>query len=811
MTRLRAAVGGLVVAAFAALAALSPAAMGAPDPGVPGPYAVQELSYRLPALRVPDYAVPLEVEGEVMAPVGAPGPRPLVLVLHGMHRTCLKRSDVTAFAPGLGWPCPPGWVPVASHRGYRWLLRLLASQGDVAVSISANSVNAQNNDVPAAGAVERALLVRHHLRLWAGWATSGGDPWGGAMLGAVDPQRVVLVGHSRGGEGVAQAAASSRAADPFRVRGLVLIAPTHFGKQVTPGVDALVVLPYCDGDVNDLEGQGYVDGRRDLTPGDRTVRSALLLLGANHNFFNTTWATDGPGSDDWFTDDSAPPAEARACGARSAARLSPSAQRNAVRPYIAALVRAAAGDDPEAIALLDGTAPTPPSAGDAVTLVSAWGAGASLLYAPRAGSRAPRAAGVTTRVCRGYTNEGSECLPAAGIERLPHWVPMGGAGPLPAPRALALTWTRPGGVVPVPLGTPSVDLSAFGVVQLRVAVDPGLRGRPFALRLGDAAGRTVVVEASSPPLRDLPGPGGDRGRILPKVWAQSVRFALDPSALDLTRVTRAALLVRPAEGRAWLLDVAAVGAAARPAVAPVLPQLRARTVHVRERGDRGTTTVAVPVAIEGAVTTPGSVAVLVSAPDAGARWRVLRVPPGATRLLVPVTVSADDVRTGPRRYGVSVVALREAVVARYDGAVIVDDDEPAIRVRVERPRVSVREGGDLVWRFRLSRASTTDVAVTLVPALPPPWVPVLDTLDLPEEQRGLWGGEGPRPVPLSQTFASLDVYFPAGARTAEVSMPTLADGRREPAEYVTWEAGTAGGDPGLVPRGFLLTGVVRDQ
>ncbi|MFN8122436.1 MAG: hypothetical protein U0237_08410 [Thermoleophilia bacterium] len=811
MTRLRAAAGGVVAAAVAAVAALVPsAAAAATDFGTPGPYQVQHLTYRLPSLKVPDYAVPLEVEGEVVAPVGAPGARPLVMVLHGMHRTCLKRSDITAFAPGRGWPCPPGWVPVGNHIGYRWLLRLLASQGDVAVSISANSVNAQNNDVPASGAVERSLLVRHHLRLWARWATTGGDPWGGVMQGAVDPQRVVLVGHSRGGEGVAQASANARPDDPFRVRGLVLIAPTHFGKQVTPGVDELVVLPYCDGDVNDLEGQGYVDGRRDLVPGDPTVRSALLVLGANHNYFNTTWATDGPGSDDWFADDGAPPAERRACGPSSKARLSPSAQRNAARPYIAALVRAAVDDDPEALALLDGTSPEPASAGTAVTLVSAWGGGASVLYAPRAGAKAPRGVRVATRICRGYTPEGSDCLPAAGVERLPHWIPMGGGGPLPAPRALAMSWTRGGGVVPVPLGGPSADLSGFGAVQMRIAVDPGLRGRPFALRLGDASGRTVVIEASSPPLRSLPGPSGDRGRLLPKVWAQSVRFPLDPALLDLAHVTRAAILVRPKAGRAWLLDVATVGPAVRPATPPVLPHLRARTVHVRERGDRGTVRVAVPVAIEGAVTTPASVAVLVSAPDAGASWRVLEVRPGATRLMVPVSVSADDIRTGPRRYGISVVALREAVVARYDGAVIVDDDEPPVRVRVERARVSVREGQDLVWRFRLSRVPSTDVSLTLTPALLPARLRALDTLDLPEEQRGLWGGQGRRPLPLSQTFASLDVYFPAGTRTAEVSMPTLADGRREPAEYVRWEASTLGTDPGLVPKGFLLTGVVRD-
>ena len=803
---------GALVCALAVL--LSPsAAAAATDWGAPGPYPVQQLSYRLAPLKVPDYAVPLEVEGDVIAPVGAPGARPLVLVLHGQHRTCFRRGDLTAFVPGTGWPCPPGWTPVPSHRGYRWLTRLLASQGDVAVSISANSVNAQNNDAPAVGADERALLVRHHLAQWTRWAAEGGDPWGGIMRGAVDPQRVVLIGHSRGGEGVAQAAAAARADDPWRIRGLVLIAPTAFGKQVTPGVDELVVLPYCDGDVNDLEGQGFIDARRDLTAGDHTVRSALLVLGANHNYFNTTWATDGPGTDDWFADEGVDGAEQRVCGAKARGRLTGSAQRSAARPYIAALVRAAVDQDPEGLALLAGTAPPPVSVGRAVTLVSAWSGGASLLYAPRAGATAPRGAGVTTRICRGYTpGQGSECLPSAGVERLPHWVPMAGGGPLPAPRALALRWKARGGVVPVPLGAPSVDLSAFSLVQLRIALAPGLKGQPFSLRLGDASGRSVVIPASSAPLRDLPGPRNDGGRLLPKIWAQSVRFTLDPAQLDLTAVTRAAIVVRPGAGRAWLFDVAAVGDAARPATAPVLPSLRARTVHVRERGDRGTVRVAVPVDIAGEVRTAGSVAVLVSPPSSGPEWRVMTVPVGATRLMVPVRVRADDVRTGPRRYSVSVVALREAVVARYDGAVIVDDDEPPIRVRVARRAVAVREGQDLVWRFRLSRASTTDISLTLLPALQGARVRGLDTWDIPPEARGVWGGDGPRPIPLDQTFATMDVYFPAGSRTAEASMPTFADGRTEPPERVTWtvQAGFGDGDPGLVPKGLTVSGVVRD-
>jgi pimeloyl-ACP methyl ester carboxylesterase len=99
---------------------------------------------------------------------------------------------------------------------------------------------------------------------------------------------VVLVGHSRGGEGVERAAIDSRPDDPWRIQGLVLIGPTAFGRQVAAGVHTTVLLPFCDGDVSDLQGQQYVDIGRDLTR-DPALRSSVMAMGTNHNFYNTEW------------------------------------------------------------------------------------------------------------------------------------------------------------------------------------------------------------------------------------------------------------------------------------------------------------------------------------------------------------------------------------------------------------------------------------------------------------------------------------------------------------------------------------------
>jgi hypothetical protein len=48
-------------------------------------------------------------------------------------------------------------------------------------------------------------------------------------------------------------------------------------------------LGYCDGDVSDLEGQVFTDYSRDLGQHDTALHSSVMMMGADHNFFNTEW------------------------------------------------------------------------------------------------------------------------------------------------------------------------------------------------------------------------------------------------------------------------------------------------------------------------------------------------------------------------------------------------------------------------------------------------------------------------------------------------------------------------------------------
>ncbi|MGR8981283.1 MAG: hypothetical protein ACU84H_14485, partial [Gammaproteobacteria bacterium] len=88
------------------------------------------------------------------------------------------------------------------------------------------------------------------------------------------------------------------------------------------------VYPYCDGDQQDLPSVAYYDSSRYALPGDKQPKHSFLVIGANHNYFNTHWddtqlmPTAGSGDDWLYTGDAF-------CdkGALGNSRLSSAAQR----------------------------------------------------------------------------------------------------------------------------------------------------------------------------------------------------------------------------------------------------------------------------------------------------------------------------------------------------------------------------------------------------------------------------------------------------------------------------------------------------
>ena len=670
------------------------------------------------------------------------------------------------------------------------------------VSIAANGINGQDGMFLDGGAFARSRLVRHHLAQWAEWSSHGGDPWGGRFRGRVDLGKVVLVGHSRGGEGVERAAIDTWPEDPWRVQGLVLIGPTAFGRQVAAGIHTAVILPFCDGDVSDLQGQQYVDVGRDLTH-DRALRASVMAMGTNHNYYNTEWTpglSKSPAWDDWFD-----PGDAQ-CGETRGRRLSPVEQQAVGLAYTAALVDLAVGGDARSLSLLDGTRAKPRSIGRANAFVHAIGGNKRLVYAAGRGD-AVQTNGLEAAACRGYYSAGPfdlrpGCTPDHYFELTPHWSPMAFAETAPAPRALKVEWERAGGWLRIPIepGAGGAD-----VLDFRVAGDPGAPPVELGLRVRTVDGRWVALDTGPLVVRSYHGPSP-----LGKVVARQLRASLRSAGIALRDVTAVELRPLAPRGRFWLLDISAREPRLAASDAIHLPRVSVGDLVVPE-GDAGDVTVDVPIIIDGPVRQRARLWVQFTDYadfEQPTRGVPLVLEPGASTASVPFTFAADDVYNPYARIvQVTLLARRNAVTGDYDGSVRVADDEPPPSLTVDAARVTAAEGGTLAWTFRLS-APLADSAFWSIQIMPSDGrFAALDSDDVPAWYLEQFGIVPPVPaVPLSELGLFLGIEFAPGATEATVAIPVAADALTEPTEGVVLLL-DGFGDP-VVPAPIELTGEV---
>lgn len=122
-----------------------PARVAPADPGAPGPLAVVEHEVGAHDVRLRGLARPVEFRAHIEEPSPAPGSprRPVVVFLHGAHLTCY-RPGATEGDETHHRPCRAPEREVPNHLGYRWIQRILASQGYFTISVSANVVNDQD-------------------------------------------------------------------------------------------------------------------------------------------------------------------------------------------------------------------------------------------------------------------------------------------------------------------------------------------------------------------------------------------------------------------------------------------------------------------------------------------------------------------------------------------------------------------------------------------------------------------------------------------------------------------------------------------
>ncbi len=217
------------------------------------------------------------VNGMVWHPEGS-GPFPVVLVVHGNH-------NPGAFSEG----------------GYDYLGRLLASRGSIVVSVDQNFLNGPHTGENDARAV---LLLEHAARM----GRLNGDE-GSPLAGRVDTDRIVLMGHSRGGEAAAVAAilnekdyypddGTVELDYDLPIRGVVSIAPVEGQYRpaerelaIPPEVAFLVLHGSQDGDVSQHMGLRFFSRMQGAPEtGERAPRNTVWIYGANHAQFNSRWA-----------------------------------------------------------------------------------------------------------------------------------------------------------------------------------------------------------------------------------------------------------------------------------------------------------------------------------------------------------------------------------------------------------------------------------------------------------------------------------------------------------------------------------------
>lgn len=756
------------------------------------------VDYLLPSLKDDRVTAPLRVLARVVAPRAPRADRPLVLFAHGRHGTCYRRGEVSG-----AYPCPKGWRSLPSLLGYEYAQRLIAGQGFVTVSIDLNGVNGQDDVLDDGGAGLRSTLIRHHLQTLTAWnAEPATVPFAKKLSLRFDPRSILLVGHSRGGEGVARAVAQAETDDPYAVAGLLLLAPTDFARQTVPNVPTTVILPSCDGDVSDLQGQLYVD--RTLDAGNPTaLHTAVYVPGSNHNFYNSEWTPStarAPAFDD---------GEASGCVPRT--RLNDRAVRSVGATYALAtgfayLARQERGTD-----LLDGTVGTPPGSAVRGLLATSVGGPRRLLWRGNAAGT-PAATVTGGRLCHSMSDRADAC--ASGVDLTgPHWLTADDR----VPRSARLALARRGAEAGLRFTDP-VDLDRSDWLDLRVVVAPGTAGR-LSVRLEDTAGRSILVTPrvgasvhglpAVLPRRGQPGTSGH-------LWGQLVRVAADPAwrvGVDLHHV-RAIRLVSLGGGLdgAVLLDVSAgVAGLGDDATSPPLPRLD--PVGASPTVPEGSVhrTVTVPFALN----RPASSDVEIVAAVAGGQddhdgtggipvLHRIPVAAGDTRVDVPVRIAGNRLDDPDRTYLIAVEINGQAITGGWVTTLTVRDDDPAPRLTIT-PAATTREGRTLAWVARLDRPSgqhaTLEISAT-------PSRRELSVADLPPSARAKWGVDGRPPGrPLSRAGLTSYSDIPPGKTSVVIGMGTLRDRRREGPERVTLRV-----VPGQVAstRPIVLTGTVSD-
>ena len=495
--------------------------------------------------------MPVRLNGIIAAPTGGDGPYPVVLIIHGTHHGCPEQEG------GVDrWPCDPE-VEQPNYQGFAYLVEALAAEGYVAI---APNFNAENTFGFGEGTPGERLsqLLELHMGALAEAAAGGPNDFDVDLDGRADMSRLALFGHSRGGEAASwltnsQGLAMPDAAETFGygpVEGLLLLAPAPiFTLPAASRVPQVVILPACDGDVMNQEGQLFYEGAR-LDSSQEPWALSVWLEQTNHNAFNKILGPDMIG----FTN-----------RPDCAELLAPADQRQFLTDIALAFLTTIFSDDPQAVEEamarlgMDSTV---------LAQDSLFGQPARVMTLAEAANRRPLL--VPASADEMTTNLVGGAVEADGLTTFfceeGYYTPTMKPGSEPCkrvnlvipgnPAMVVVSWEEPGATLRFELPEEAGDLSDFTTISLRTAVDPtsllNASGsyQSFSVRLTDSSGATAIVQ-TQPTEPALLFPLGnveeddifEGGMFTGRVPMTTVRLLLgDFAGVDVTQISEVALL-----------------------------------------------------------------------------------------------------------------------------------------------------------------------------------------------------------------------------------------------------------------------------
>ncbi|WP_221177343.1 Ig-like domain-containing protein [Nocardioides marmoriginsengisoli] len=303
----------------AAIATPEAADTALPDPMARGSYTpvtVQETKLGLAALQEPNSsgAAPtagtaqaaenLQIRGQLFYPGDRAEPSPLIVLVHGNHGSCDSGQDsanVTCAAFKR------------NEAGYAYLGENLATWGYTTFSLSQDQLMMRQDGNKGKGMHQRRKLIAAALDALSaanapgGLAVDANTTIGTTLVGKLDLTRIGLMGHSRGGDAVTSFIDYNRLRTDgprYPLRGVISLAPVDYERKAPYGTPYMTILPFCDGDVSNLQGARFYERSQYINPNDPFPRIQSSQLGAIHNWYNTVWYADG-GADGQSNNDAA--------------------------------------------------------------------------------------------------------------------------------------------------------------------------------------------------------------------------------------------------------------------------------------------------------------------------------------------------------------------------------------------------------------------------------------------------------------------------------------------------------------------------